>query len=107
MAHNLLKLVASLLEPERSSGLKSEPAYKNICAIRSHLVRHAYDKPSGDPYGGFAWNEERGPILDGGSPFGRHRDPGFNPNAAALEQLFSVYEIDLLAFPWLKRFSPK
>jgi len=67
VANDALKLVALFLPEAEATALRKDRRYIVICASRSCLVRHAYDKEYGDPYNGFAYDAVDGLILKGGS----------------------------------------
>jgi hypothetical protein len=91
VAADLLKVLICMIPAgAEQTRFKNEPCYKKIMAIRNHLVRHAYDKPSGDPYNGFGLGSGVGLMLKSGTKF---RDPGHEQNIADLKALLSRYEI--------------
>ena len=99
IAHGLLKLISKLLPGPASKKFQKEETYKRIARIRNQLIRHAYDKDWGDPFGGFAHNDRVGLRLKGSSPADSFRDPGFLVNRRDLTLLLNKYpEIELLKF---------
>lgn len=91
VAHDLLKLGAMLLPSDEAKSLKAERAYKIVAGVRSHLVRHAYDKPDGDPWPGFGIEEDGGVFLRRGSSRPKFEDPGFEVNACEITSVFDKY----------------
>lgn len=90
VAHDLFKLLELfLMEPAR---FRNEPANKKICRIRSQLVRHAFDKPDGNPYPGFGYSPVAGVMLKAGSQAALV-DPGYCANHAAAMGLLRRYGV--------------
>ena len=67
VAHDVLKVVELFLSPSELGQFRSDRVYKKLCKIRSSRVRHAYDKPDGNPYSGYGYGSDCGPILKAGS----------------------------------------
>jgi len=63
-----------------------------IMILRNRVIRHAYDKDSGDPYCGCGLDAEHGIQLKAGSPRGCN-DPGHIPNIAAFKALLEDYAV--------------
>jgi hypothetical protein len=93
VAFDLLKLIERFLPAERAVAFRREPIFKTIRQLRNLLVRHAVDKPNGDPYPGFGIGELEGVVLKAGTAKGLFTDPGFYKNAAALHALFEKYKV--------------
>ena len=100
ITHDLLKLAQVLLPPLEAKRFKQEPTFKRILIIRNRLVRHAYDKPNGDPYSGFGWGVREGIQVKAGSslPDLADIDPGFRLNDKDVEELLEKYGIRHLVF---------
>jgi hypothetical protein len=49
VAFDLLKLIERFLPAERAVAFRREPIFETIRQLRNLLVRHAVDKPNGDP----------------------------------------------------------
>lgn len=96
VAHDLLVLAATLLPRQQGASFKTSTGFKTISAIRTKLVRHAYDKPDGDPFNTFGWSAKDGPMLKGASPIRRFRDPGFFRNAEKLHSGLDEFDVSLL-----------
>jgi hypothetical protein len=98
VAHDCLKLAEVLLGPE-GVGLKTEPTYRRICAIRSHMVRHAFDKNDGDPSPSLGWTPTSGPQLKCGSTVTGFQDPGFFENQRTFVALLEKYRLGRFVSP--------
>jgi hypothetical protein len=99
VAHDCLKLAAILLSEKAAVGLKREPAFRHICHLRSQMIRHAYEKPDGDPDPSMGWSPETGPRLKAGSPDRRSHDPGFFINQNGLVALLDKYQVGRFVLP--------
>jgi hypothetical protein len=99
VAHDILKLGEILMPDDQSRRFRKEPIYKQICRIRSSMVRHAYEKPDGDPYSGFGWSPDTGPRLKLGSPASGFTDPGFFENQQRLVALLDKYRLGRFVLP--------
>lgn len=97
VAHDALKVVELFLTPTELRALRGERAYKTICTIRSRLVRHAYDKPDGNPYSGYGYGPAYGPILKAGS--NGVEDEGYLQHFAAFWSLLQRHKILLPSAP--------
>ena len=98
VAHDLLKLVSRLLSDDERKRFESEPTYKHLAAIRTHLIRHAYGShPKNNPFPGRAWHSKRGLILRAGSSLRTVTDKGFFANRDALHDLVRRYKVGDLA----------
>jgi hypothetical protein len=91
VAADALKLAALFLPVAEMKRFVTEPGYKTIQRIRSECVRHAYDKPDGDPYGGFGFGPEQGPVLKAGS--GRREGKGYYADFQDFWQILQEYGI--------------
>ena len=98
VAHDLLKVGVKILPQEKARRLKGERVYKIVAAIRNHLVRHAHDKPNGDPWPGFGITEEAGVLLKSGTPYSILEDPGFVVNSRLIKDLLEKYGFPESAF---------
>ena len=79
VAHDLVKVIALLLEKPEKTRFEKESAYRAVCRIRNELIRHAYDAtPIGNAYCGFGIGEPSGPVLKCGS--------GADPNDGFLDE---------------------
>jgi hypothetical protein len=98
-AFDLLKLAELLLPEANAKQLKRDPTYKKIAAMRNHLITHAYDKTTGDSYGGFGWGEKEGIQTKAGSPLvtSAKLDAGFFANQKLFEDLLERYAVRELA----------
>jgi hypothetical protein len=91
LADRTLKLVDNFLKPDESKVFRSDERYKTLCAIRSTLVIHAYDKLGGDPSNAFAYRPDLGLALKGG--VGVFKDEGYAINYQAFWDLLLRHTI--------------
>jgi hypothetical protein len=102
VAHDALCLAEKLLAPGELRSFRTAPIRRTIRILRNQKIRHSYNKPDGDPYGGIAYSEEMGPALCLGSPYADFDDPGYYANRAALEELLSKNDVYWLYDPALR-----
>jgi len=99
IAADLLKILCQMIPPEGREKLQSETAYRRFMTIRNILIRHAYDKPNGDPHNGFAIGAVEGIMLKGGSPGSKFSDPGYFKNFQLFSELLDKYKVPPIQLP--------
>jgi hypothetical protein len=102
VAADVLDLAGELLPPSELPSFKAAPICKIIRKLRNLKVRHAYNKPDGEPYSGIGLSREMGPQLSPGSPYAKFEDPGYYANKAALEELINNNLVYWLYNPMLR-----
>jgi len=97
VAQDALDVAGLFLTQTELKALRRDPAFKMICNIRSHRVRHAYNKPDGNPYSGYGYGPAYGPILKAGSD--GVKDEGYLQHSAAFWSLLERHGILLPTSP--------
>ena len=103
VAADVLDLAQQLLPDIEQWALKTAPICKIIRKLRNRKIRHAYNKPNGDPYGGLAYNEKMGPALKLGSPYADFDDPGYYANKRGLDELLQTHLVFWLYNPVIRQ----
>jgi hypothetical protein len=93
VAFDALTLIERFLPEERTPEFRRETVYKVIRRLRNQFVRHARNKPNGDPYPEYGIGELEGIVLKDGTPKKGFRDPGFFKNSTALRELLTKYTL--------------
>jgi len=102
VAADVLDLGEELLPSGELPSFKAAPICTIIRKLRNLKVRHAYNKPNGEPYSGIGLSREMGPQLSPGSPYAEFEDPGYYANKAALEELLNKNLVFWLYSPALR-----
>ena len=97
VAHDAAKIAELFLTQRELIAFRGDRAYKTICKIRSNVVRHAYDKPDGNPYSGYGYGPTYGPILKAGS--GLVDDHGYLQHFASFWALLENHKILIPSSP--------